>query len=577
MSRPTQQRRDFRDFVVGNDFRIADVLTFTGAGDLDTQGAVLRLTVRHPTTRAIIGAASTEPGENISKSSGSEFEAVILPDVTAEWPANSRLPYDIQLSFADSDESYSQWYGTIDTLAAITQAGISVPENFVQIFGESDVAFWLDADDFAPALWTDRTENLTVEADPTTVQFDGVDDYMLGTMTTPLAAGSRPYVLIIDAIATVNALSRSRLTLAGPGHTSLLYHRHSSGTRRVSQATSASAAVTWLGPATDERSHVEEVLWPTTLTGHYAVDGSDYDGIAGGAAATNALVASQDQLTLGAIGGLVSFDKCRLRAVVILRSEPTPAQRAAIRAWAQEYRRGPTALPTPLAVVGAAECACQLLAEDASPSSWADQTGNITVTQTTAGQRPVVGSKQMALAAGIANRATALSNGATNTMVGTMDAPLLAGTRPCFFLLFKPVTLSGGLGYLYLVNGPASNPFETVALVDDEVYWERWSNGAFDGSEADIDDAHHVVVSSWAAVRGDRFQLDGVNYTVQLDGTADADVTLAQNTARVEIGAYLDQEHAAAHFAVLAAIRRQPTSDELAAALAYLAWRASEL
>lgn len=123
MARPTAVRKDFRDFVVGNDFRFSDTLTFTGAGDLNTSGAVLRVTMRHPVSGAIIGEASTETDGNITAdANGEDYDGFIHPLVTAAWPAYAKVAYDVQLSFANSDESYTQWWGYIETLPAITQA-----------------------------------------------------------------------------------------------------------------------------------------------------------------------------------------------------------------------------------------------------------------------------------------------------------------------------------------------------------------------------------------------------------------------------------------------------------------------
>lgn len=355
MSKPTQQPRDFRDFVCGNDFRIRDVLTFTGAGDLDTAGAVLRLTVRHPTTRAIIGQASTEPGGGIEKLSATAFEAVILPAVTALWPANARLPYDLQLSFSDSDESYTLWVGKIETLPAITQAQLSAPPGPLELVDSDEIAVWLARENWTAASWTDQTGNLQLVQATGSQQFtssvgpdgnlwvlgDGVDDTMTGLLTSPVAAGARPYALSIYSLASGDPGSGNRVAwFASSASASVLLSnvqtyssaRHRTVTFRTTNGYSL------VGPAPDTSAHVVEHNFEASVTDRYFVDGTAYNTVFDPSfpVLIDALPEPLERVTLG-----TSNPVARIAAlysdIVLLRSMPSPETVNALRTWAQ-YR-----------------------------------------------------------------------------------------------------------------------------------------------------------------------------------------------------------------------------------------------
>jgi hypothetical protein len=118
--------RDFGLFVVGDDLDMSDTLVFA-SGDLDTPGAVLRITVRDQ-YGSIVGELSTLPGGGISALSATQYSAVFAPAVTALWPPDTQLKYDTELSFEDTDEGFTQWYGEIPTAYAITRAISAIPE-----------------------------------------------------------------------------------------------------------------------------------------------------------------------------------------------------------------------------------------------------------------------------------------------------------------------------------------------------------------------------------------------------------------------------------------------------------------
>jgi uncharacterized Zn-binding protein involved in type VI secretion len=222
------------------------------------------------------------------------------------------------------------------------------------------------------------------------------------------------------------------------------------------------------------------------------------------------------------------------------------------------------------------DLAVYLHAQDATVSSWADETGNLTISAT--------GAEHPTLATGINGKPTVLFDGVANRMVGDMSAPLLSGTRPYILAVVSWVAVDGERVPLVLSGGDAGSPTYPVSnigvtsIASIQTFYRLHSPapGMNDGAPGPAADTlAHLWAIGWSATRAEKFALDGVSYTDQLAGTTPLTDAMPGNVGHVELGSYFGSVTPAStfvniHVAEVIAIRRQPTSEELTAVYEYV-------
>lgn len=234
-----------------------------------------------------------------------------------------------------------------------------VLENPSQIFGER-LAFWLRAEDFTPASWPDVTGNLTlaqataanqlsastVGVQPTALS-DGTDDYMVGDMTTPFAASSRPWIAMLMRLASdpgsgsktiLNVFSvAANLTLLN----SALATNSSVRKLRASFTKTGPAAYTFQGPAADITSfRLCEYAWPNAATGKFTVDETAYNTLSSGTADTAGLLDVTGQIEIANNSIFSVGVNARYRDIFAVIDQPNAAELAKARAWVGSRRSG---------------------------------------------------------------------------------------------------------------------------------------------------------------------------------------------------------------------------------------------
>lgn len=179
----------------------------------------------------------------------------------------------------------------------------------ISIFGAARVPFWLAPERWLSASWADETGNLTLVQADSGKQFastnsihdaetptaDGVNDYMVGDLVTPIGAGTRPHFFIVRrALSDPGTGTRSILllsTVGGGSGLALLDVGTVSAERRfrLTQVENGSSVVTWRGPVFDSEPHVTEAAWADSSEDHYLFDGVAQNTIVSGTPSTSAL------------------------------------------------------------------------------------------------------------------------------------------------------------------------------------------------------------------------------------------------------------------------------------------------
>jgi hypothetical protein len=162
--------------------------------------------------------------------------------------------------------------------------------------------------------------------------FDGVNDYLLATLTSALASGTRPYAWIVGNV-TLNAITYLASLLASTSGGTLgyltLYSSAIGGQFRSERSDGVSgASANWSGTANTSR-HLFEIGWTAGGSNTIVVDGVG----ANGAQAT-ALSTPINYVQLGAVRVPASFALGgALARVIVSNDEPSAQQKLDMRSY----------------------------------------------------------------------------------------------------------------------------------------------------------------------------------------------------------------------------------------------------
>lgn len=225
------------------------------------------------------------------------------------------------------------------------------------LFDPSRIAFHLAVEDWTAASWPDNTGNLIVVQADVARQFSantGINgqatiestsgDYMVGNMTTQLAAGSRPFFVIITKAADTGSGNKTIVGLdsvsAALNELTFQIATVSSVRRfRLSQTKTGPASYSWAGLGVDTNAHVFELAFPNATTGHYAADGVTLDTLSSGTASSAGLLDAAGRLYLANNASFSVPFIGHYRDILCLRDQPSASELLALRQWAN-YRAG---------------------------------------------------------------------------------------------------------------------------------------------------------------------------------------------------------------------------------------------
>ncbi len=231
------------------------------------------------------------------------------------------------------------------------------PASPLSVLG-SDLAAHLRIEDWTAASWPDVTGNLTLAQNSAGSQFtavnalngqraaraDGSDDYMVGDMSTPLASGSRPWIVMLFRLQSDPGSGSKTIfgltsVAAGFGLVSFALASVSSVRKlRLTMTKAGPATYTIPGPAVAGLPpFVWEMSWPNATTGKHVVDGVPYDTVTSGSADTAGLVDAAGRIELANNSAMTVGCNALYRDLIISSAIPTAAQRAAIYRYLQ-YR-----------------------------------------------------------------------------------------------------------------------------------------------------------------------------------------------------------------------------------------------
>lgn len=246
---------------------------------------------------------------------------------------------------------------------ARVRVGLENVRNPIQLLGVDRLGFWLAREDWSAASWASRAGGLQVDqTSPTqrgvtgsgigtgpTVVLDGSDDAMVGQLSTPLAIGSRPLLLAVARLVSVQVGGTPMVLMLGVGDSTTiesalyLFTTGSPGTQSFAGGQSASSAPnvrSWYGPPGDTRPHIFELAWSAGSTGRFLIDGLARDNVntTGGDGSLPPQTAI-DTLVIGAQASAAgSFTNCNveLSDIVCVRdvTAMSAEERIALRIWA---------------------------------------------------------------------------------------------------------------------------------------------------------------------------------------------------------------------------------------------------
>jgi len=213
------------------------------------------------------------------------------------------------------------------------------------------------------SAWADETGNIvcsqaTESKQPTLVQdspstyhllFDGIDDFLLGDMTSPLLAGTRPHLWALAKFVDAGTsgskyLCRAGLQSANNGFPAFQIY--------VSTVSSARVFVTLQNEppsgyivayyqdwdVANTQKHVFESTRPDSTTGRFFIDGRSCDAIRAGSTTptpTGELTQDHDRVSVGATATGTSPANVLIWDLIISRGLPTQAQRQGIMNYLQ--------------------------------------------------------------------------------------------------------------------------------------------------------------------------------------------------------------------------------------------------
>lgn len=230
-----------------------------------------------------------------------------------------------------------------------------VTEDPLDILG-SACAFWLSADGASDDTWVDETGNLTLTGSCTAtrsptgmlvVDFDGVSQSMSGTLVTPIAVGSRPYLWVLgqhtgDPDPTDHLPTWALLCLqsADSGTSLQLGSRYADGEAPLERrrftflSLDSLGATRWFSEVFDRKPRLLEANCAASSVDRLFVDEVAFDTI--DVVSSDPTAALDRPLTSVAVADLVSGGgqaKCRIRDIVVSRTQPDEDMLERMRAY----------------------------------------------------------------------------------------------------------------------------------------------------------------------------------------------------------------------------------------------------
>ncbi len=331
-----------------------DELSITATADVSLATSRVRATVKRLRADADADALAQLDSDNPPASmddgaieiSGSSVRAWFSSPQTEDWPI-APLWYDVQQVTADG-EVHTLAHGLLQMRRRPTRTRTTAPPGPLEIFAASELGFWLPVETWTAASWPDITGNLTLAQAASAKQFtaaqgiggvdtvlaDGVDDHMVGDMTTPFALGSEPVLWGLFRHASTPPSPGSalwRMFTAGTFNNATFQLSWLTGSNRFS-ATFGIPAVTYGVTPPDTLAHYIEMRYASS--GDRALlDGAAMPLISGSPPAVTAFL--QGRLQVGATtvaGNAANFANAHYRDLVGARSA-TDAQRTAMTRW----------------------------------------------------------------------------------------------------------------------------------------------------------------------------------------------------------------------------------------------------
>lgn len=184
-----------------------------------------------------------------------------------------------------------------------------------------------------PVQATTSRQPLTFGISATTGRYytkgDTTDDYLLGTLSTGITTGSRPWLWCVyrSTSATVSIPVACNLASSGQNIMYLVNNTPNFSCGLVSTEGSAGEGIT--GPVRDGNLHLHEVGFISGPTARYVVDGTAFNGVNSGGCFRDS-----DRVFVGAFtagGAAVNFSDAEISEIVLSDVLPNATQTATMR------------------------------------------------------------------------------------------------------------------------------------------------------------------------------------------------------------------------------------------------------